>query len=289
VGIKVDAGEGSVRDLAASTFLVVGDRLWSYVRIAIFGLLILWFTSILAFPVSKVDDENVPSWVRVGVLTLFVMILAILVNYMARPTTRTRALQYLMRGGDYGWLSPLLWAAAIFFFTTVIFSAVTQLLWEWRVVDISDPSCTTPCALIPDNFFNFYTWHFLESIPLFKVNETLQLKEPLVYRGAAAGWLVVAFKVAVILPLIQAIRSYWKLRSDLPSLRIDAWPRIVHEGEKVTIRWTPSEPPVGYVFDVYIENQVSVNGKPRRPLPMKICRESRRRPTCLSARDGSFG
>jgi len=244
-----------VRDLAASTFLVVGDRLWSYVRIAIFGLLILWFTSILAFPVSKVDDENVPSWVRVGVLTLFVMILAILVNYMARPTTRTKALQYLMRGGDYGWLSPLLWAAAIFFFTTVIFSAVTQLLWEWRVVDISDPSCTTPCALIPDNFFNFnfYTWHFLESIPLFKVNETLQLKEPLVYRGAAAGWLVVAFKVAVILPLIQAIRSYWKLRSDLPSLRIDAWPRIVHEGEKVTIRWTPSEPPVGYVFDVYIE------------------------------------
>ena len=62
-----------------------------------------------------------------------------------------------------------------------------------------------------------------------------------------------AFKVAVILPLIQAIRSYWKLRSDLPCLRIDAWPRIVHEGEKVTIRWTPSEPPVGYVFDVYIE------------------------------------
>ena len=48
-----------MRDLTASTLLVVGDRLWSYVRIAIFGLLILWFTSILAFPVSKVDDENV--------------------------------------------------------------------------------------------------------------------------------------------------------------------------------------------------------------------------------------
>ena len=69
-----------MRDFAASTLLVVGDRLWSYVRIAIFGLLILWFTSILAFPVSKVDDENVPSWVRVGVLTLFVMVLAILVK-----------------------------------------------------------------------------------------------------------------------------------------------------------------------------------------------------------------
>jgi len=200
------------------------------------------------------------------VLTLFVILLAILVNYMARPTTRTRALQYLMRGGDYGWLSPLLWAAAIFFFTTVIFSAVTQLLWEWRVVDISDPSCTTPCALIPDNFFNFYTWHFLESIPLFKVNETLQLKEPLVYRGAAAGWLVVAFKVAVILPLIQAIRSYWS-RSD------------GHRANLQSATYSTSTS----------RNQVSVNGKPKPPPPMKICRESRRRPTCLSARDGSFG
>ena len=242
-----------MRDLAASALLVVGDRLWSYVRIALFGLVILWVTILLAFPVYRVDDEGVPSWVRVGVLTLFVLILAMLVNYLARPTTRTRALRYLMREGDYGWLSPLLWAAAIFFFTTLIFSAVTQLLWEWRVVDISDPSCTTRCALVPDSFFNFYTWHFLESIPLFKVNETLQLKEPLVYRGAAAGWLVVAFKVAIILPLIGAIRSYWTLRSDLPILRIDAWPRIVHKGHEVTIKWSPSEPPAGYVFDVYIQ------------------------------------
>jgi hypothetical protein len=249
-----------VRDLAASALLVVGGRLWSYVRIALFGLLIFWFTSILAFPVYKVDDTDVPSWIRVVVLTLFVIILVMIVNYMARPRNRSKALQYLMREGDLGWLSPLLWAAAIFFFTTVIFSGVTQLLWEWRVVDLSDPSCTTPCALVPDNFFNFYMWHFLESIPLFKVNETLQLDEPLVYRGAAAGWLVVAFKVAVILPLIQAIRSYWKLRSDLPVLRMDAWPRIVHKGHRVTIKWALSEPPAGYVFDVYIQEPEDSEG-----------------------------
>ena len=246
-------GEESVRDLAASSLLVVADRLWSYVRVALFGLLIFWATILLTFPVYRVNDGDVPGWVRVGVLTLFATILVVLVSYLARPVTRARALRYLMREGDYGWLSPLLWAAAIFFFTTLIFSAVTQLLWEWRAVDISDPSCTAPCALVPDSFFNFYTWHFLDSIPLFNVNETLQLKEPLVYRGAAAGWLVVAFKVAVILPLIGAIRSYWALRSDLPTLRIGAWPRIVHEGQEVTIKWAPSEPPAGYVFDVYIQ------------------------------------
>lgn len=242
-----------MRDLAASALLVVGDRLRSYGRIALLGILILWVTVLLLFPVYRVDDDDVPSWVRVGVLTLFVLILAVLVNYLARPSTRTRTLRYMMREGDYGWLSPLLWAAAVFFFTTLIFSAVTQLLWEWRVVDISAPSCTTRCALVPDNFFFFYTWHFLDGIPLFKVNETLQWNEPLVYRGAAAGWLVVAFKVAIILPLIGAIRSYWTLRSDLPVLRIDAWPRIVHKGHEVKVKWSPSEPPAGYVFDVYIK------------------------------------
>jgi hypothetical protein len=68
-GIKVHTVEGSVRDWTASALLVVGDRLWSYVRIAIFGFLIFWATSLLAYPVYKVDDEDVPSWVRVGVLT----------------------------------------------------------------------------------------------------------------------------------------------------------------------------------------------------------------------------
>ena len=40
------------------------------------------------------------------------------------------------------------------------------------------------------------------------------------YEGALAGWLVLALKVSVILPLIKGIRSYWKLRMEMPKLRI---------------------------------------------------------------------
>ena len=75
----------------------------------------------------------------------------------------------------------------------------------------------------------------------------------------AAGWLVVGLKVAVILPLIQAIRSYWKLRSDTPGLRIEAWRRIVGEGDPVRVTWALSEPPAGYVFDVYVEEPGAPN------------------------------
>jgi hypothetical protein len=95
-------------------------------------------------------------------------------------------------------------------------------------------------------------WHFLESVPLLRINETLHWQEPLVYRGAAAGWLVVALKVAVILPLIQMIRGYWKLRADRPGLRIDAWRRVVGAGDPVMVTWALSEPPADYVFDVYV-------------------------------------
>ena len=249
-----------MRRLAASTFLVVSDRLRSFVVLALLSLLlVLWGSFLATFPVYLVEHNDVPSWVRVTVVAFWLLIfIALLINYLARPTNRTKTLKYLMRDGDYGWLSPLLYAVAIFLSTTVVFSAATRVLWEWRMVNISDPTCKAPCVIRSEDFFNFYTWHFLDSIPLLKVNETLHWKEPLVYRGAAAGWLIVALKVAIILPLIQSIRIYWKIRSDQPGLRIDAWPRVVHEDEKVTIKWSPSEPPEGYVFDVYIREPTDV-------------------------------
>jgi len=72
---------------------------------------------------------------------------------------RRKALKYIMRGGEYGWLVPLLLTVIIFFFTTAGFSAATHLMQDWRMVDLSQPPCTADCALGFGDFFNFYTWH----------------------------------------------------------------------------------------------------------------------------------
>lgn len=161
-----------MRNFVVSALLVTGDRLWSYTKIVILGLLIIWVALFLTRPIVWVGNSDAPTWVTVTLVTPWVIALVVLVSYMARPTTRAKMLQRLMRDGDYGWLSPLLWAGAIFLFTAMIFSAVTQLLWERGAVDLSNPSCAaTPCDLTFDDFFNFYTWHLLESIPLLRINE----------------------------------------------------------------------------------------------------------------------
>ena len=242
-------------DLVRSTFLAARDRLISFGRILFLSLLIFWAGGLLAIPVFNVDVNGGPSWIRILVLMLWVVVLLVVVRYASGAGLRTRLLKYLMRDGDYGWLSPLLLVVVVFWFTTIGFAALTHLLWEWRVVDLTDPSCATRCPLDSEQFFDFYTWHFLESVPILRINETLHWREPLVYRGAAAGWLVVALKVAVILPFIQVIRTYWNLRSDTPGLRIEAWRRIVGEGDPVRVTWALSEPPVGYVYDVYVKEE----------------------------------
>jgi hypothetical protein len=62
----------------------------------------------------------------------------------------------------------------------------------------------------PERIKDFYFWHFLEAIPLLKVNQTLHYKAPLTYNGAAVGWLLLAFQLMVILPVIRAFAWYWK-------------------------------------------------------------------------------
>ena len=106
-------------DLVRSTFLAAGDRLISFGRILFFSVLVFWAGGLLAIPVFEADVNEVPSWVRILVLMLWVALLLVVVRYASGAVVRTRLLKYLMRDGDYGWLSPLLLVVVVFWFTTV--------------------------------------------------------------------------------------------------------------------------------------------------------------------------
>jgi hypothetical protein len=126
------------------------------------------------------------------------------------------------------------------------------LLYEWDTIDAVDRTCAR-CPLLFGDFMDFYTWNFLDAVPLLEVNETLRWEEPIEYRGALAAWLVLAVKVAVILPVVQLVRTYWKMRSEIPKTCVTAWRRIVHPGDRVKVRWAGTPPPPGFVFDVYMK------------------------------------
>jgi hypothetical protein len=240
-----------IGDLVRSALLVAADRVWSFGRIVLLCFLVLSCGVVLAFPVYKAGVSGPSSWVRVIVLALWILALALLIRYLADEGRRRGALERLMKDGDYGWLLPLLLAVVIFFFAATGFAALTQLLQEWDLVNLRKPHCAA-CRLDWEDFFNFYTWHFADAIPLLKIPDTLNWEESLVYEGAGPGWLVLGLQASVILPLIQTIRSYWKLRSTMPRVRVDARPRVVRKGAGVTVSWALSAPPPGYVFDVYV-------------------------------------
>lgn len=55
---------------------------------------------------------------------------------------------------------------------------------------------------------DFLIWHVLDAIPGLKVPETIKWAAPLSYERAGAGWLLLLFKVIVIIPVVSGIGHY---------------------------------------------------------------------------------
>jgi len=101
------------------------------------------------------------------------------------------------------------WALYWFFFTllyvaTGFFGSVTYLLVKngflpWTPVDQEITS---------SQIGNFYLWHFVDAIPILKVNSTLRWQEPLTYENGGIGLLLLLFKIVVISPIIASFIWY---------------------------------------------------------------------------------
>ena len=63
---------------------------------------------------------------------------------------------------------------------------------------------------------DFYLWHFLNAVPVFKITETLKWSAPLQYESAGVGWILLLFKFTVIGPLIAAFAWYGKRGAKAP-------------------------------------------------------------------------
>src|SRR4029450_10298918 len=55
---------------------------------------------------------------------------------------------------------------------------------------------------------DFLLWHVLDAIPGLKVPETIKWEAPLTYERVGAGWLLLLFKVMVIVPGVSGIADY---------------------------------------------------------------------------------
>lgn len=246
------------RDWVGSACRLVLDRLGTLGKF-LGGVLMALFLGGLLYSAVL----NAWTWLQVLFLVVFLAVDGYMLSVLFDQGLRRRVFLWLIRDDVLGWHYPIVAVGIIFFLLAIaIFSTSAVLFQGWGLMDLRDPSCAPPCVLDAAAVANYYTWHLAEAVPLLQINETLHWTEPLVYQGALAGWLVLGFKIAVILPLVQSIRIYWKVRSETPRLRLRAWPRVTREGVPVTISWASAPPPSGYSFDVYVEKPAAAEIQP---------------------------
>ena len=94
-------------------------------------------------------------------------------------------------------------------FASIALVAVAGPIWTFALTQVLLARGAIHLTGNPERAMDLYLWHFLGEIPLLKVNETLLWDPPMAYHEARVGWLLLVFKVTVILPVIAAFRGYW--------------------------------------------------------------------------------
>jgi len=176
----------TVRELLALILLPVGAR-----------VLLEWMVTTSMLP-------SAGKWL--GVMASF----AVLGVLMWMVSTGPRRSKFLGRLHAQGLVWPLAYSASLLYFSASSFTALLILMNQAH-----GGLAPTPDSQLSTVSFSplqdFFLWHFLDAIPVLRVPETLLFKAPYAYTKGSIGWIVLAFKVSVVAPVIAAFAVSFRL------------------------------------------------------------------------------
>jgi hypothetical protein len=152
----------------------------------------------LAIWVARKIEQQSSMPLQAAVFVVWGCLLGCATWFLGTEERRTRLFRFLERAGA---LAPVVYATNVLLLALPLFGSLTNVLVARGAIHLTGD---------PQRAMDFYLWHFLSAVPLLKVNETLLWDQPLVYDQARVGWLLLIFKVLVIIPVIAAFRGYWK-------------------------------------------------------------------------------
>ena len=153
---------------------------------------------------------GLPLWLQACVLLLWGLALGGMIWLIAWPEARKASFTWLK---DLHAWAPFLYAFNLGAIATVFFATLATFVVRAGAAALRLPAgavATPDPGVMHGRLMDFYVWHFLDAVPGLKINEALQWTVPLAYDGWALGVLLIAFKVAVIGPIIAAFLLYWK-------------------------------------------------------------------------------
>ena len=112
------------------------------------------------------------------------------------------------------WFGPtdlLMFPALVIVVALAVFASFTLALSEHSLVSLE--ACRqSPVSL--DTLSSFYLWHFLNLVPLVKINTVLKWDEPLCYTQARVGTLILLFQAFVVVRCISSMTHFWRHRDE---------------------------------------------------------------------------
>ncbi len=159
---------------------------------------------------SRLALESAPVF-QVILLLLWGGLLTGVLILISTARRREKLFQFLERVGA---LAPFVYCLNAFVIAALFFATLTFLLTDFGWLSFTNPDGggIATSELSVDRFMEFFIWHFLDAVPLLKINQTLRWQMQLSYTSAAAGLMVLLFKITVIIPVISAFRAHWKHR-----------------------------------------------------------------------------
>jgi len=107
---------------------------------------------------------------------------------------------------------PTVFSVVLAWMAVVVFGGATCSLQRIGVVKMQPVEVYTDrCAL---QYADFYLWHLLDSIPGIKFTETVQWTQKYTYSDSVSGWLLLGFKIIVLVSVIGSFVTVARIQRD---------------------------------------------------------------------------
>ena len=191
-----------------------GERVaYAFVILFIF-LFVLVGPNLAARRVLGWVNLNAPLPLQVVMLIIFLVPLLLWAWAITHEQTARKAFDFgkgleWARSFTRGYVAPLVVSVGFVIFSLPWFAALSCTLQAIGVVEISPPFPQEGCF---DRLHDFYAWHVLDSIPGLNITETIRWSQPYDYRDQVSGWILLAFKIVIVLPAIGSFVLWRRLR-----------------------------------------------------------------------------
>ena len=184
-------------DRATKRFFDVGTRFFVALFVSLLPINFFYFLSPIILGRLRI------GW-QVVVFVIWGLLLILGLLSVAFERYREKVLGRLLKLGR---IAPVAYSFNLLMIAILFFSSLTYVLVNHGALRLNAPAGT---QISPEVVRDFYSWHFLQAVPLLKVNDTLQWKAPLTYESKSVGLMLVIFQLLVILPVIAAFAWFWK-------------------------------------------------------------------------------